>query len=53
MGSLLSLVFGLAIYFLPTIIAYYRDKPNSLFLWNLLLGWSGIGWLVLLVISLV
>jgi hypothetical protein len=52
MGSLLAFLLGLAIYFLPTIIGNARGV-GGLFWWNLLLGWSGIVWLVLLVLSLV
>jgi hypothetical protein len=38
-------------YFLPTIIALVRSKRDSLaiFLLNLFLGWSVIGWVVALV----
>jgi hypothetical protein len=43
--------FGFVIYFLPSIIALARSKRDSLaiFLLNLFLGWSGIGWVVSLV----
>jgi hypothetical protein len=42
---------GLALYFLPTIIALSRRKRNSggVFVLNLLLGWSFIGWVAALV----
>ena len=45
---------GLAIYFIPTIIAIARRKRNTLgiFILNLLLGWSFIGWVAALVWSL-
>ncbi len=34
-------------YFLPTIIAFSKNRSNKvpIMLINLLLGWSGIGWL--------
>ena len=55
-GSVLLffLLIGLAIYFLPTIIAMARGKRNALaiFAMNLLLGWSFIGWAIALVWSL-
>ncbi len=37
---------GLVIYFLPSIIAAFRRHPNTvaIFLIDLLLGWSFIGW---------
>jgi len=45
--------FGFLFYFLPTIIAMARSKRDSfsIFLLNLLLGWSVIGWIVALVWS--
>jgi hypothetical protein len=44
-------VFSLAIYFLPTIIAVVWKKRNTLaiFLLNLFLGFTFIGWVVALV----
>lgn len=46
---MLFLIFSVLLYFLPTIIA--RDKPQVLavFLVNLLLGWTVIGWFVALI----
>jgi Superinfection immunity protein len=45
--------FGLPflMYFLPSIIALARSKPDlmAIFLLNLFLGWSVIGWIVALV----
>lgn len=40
-------------YFLPTFIASRRDHPNgtSIFLLNLFLGWTFIGWLAALIWS--
>ncbi len=42
---------GFVFYFLPSIIALARSKRNivAIFLLNLLLGWSVIGWVVALV----
>jgi Superinfection immunity protein len=42
---------GLALYFLPSIIALARNKRDitAIFLLNLFLGWSVIGWIVALV----
>jgi hypothetical protein len=42
---------GLALYFLPTIIAVARRKRNgwAIFALNFLLGWSFIGWVAALV----
>ena len=43
----------LALYFLPTIVALARSHHNAvaIFLLNLLLGWTGLGWIVALVWS--
>ena len=40
-------------YFAPTLIAYKRNKVNALpiFLLNLFLGWTFIGWLAALIWS--
>lgn len=47
---LLILVVG---YFLPTLIAQHRkrDGLGMIFLLNLLLGWTVIGWIVMLVVA--
>jgi purine-cytosine permease-like protein len=44
------LIVFLAAYFAPTITAHVRDKKNfvSIFIVNLLLGWSIVGWVVAL-----
>ena len=46
-------LFSLALYFLPTIIAMAGHRRNTfaIFLLNLLLGWTFIGWVVALVWS--
>ena len=46
------IIFGsIALYFLPCIVAYNSDHKNStsIFVLNLLLGWTFIGWVVALV----
>ena len=42
---------GTLFYFLPTIVAFARSKRDllSIFLLNLFLGWTLIGWIVALV----
>jgi hypothetical protein len=42
---------GFILYFLPTLVALLREKRDklSIFLVNLFLGWSVIGWIVALV----
>ena len=51
--ELLLVVLIFAFYFLPTLIAFLRQHKNSLaiFLLNLLLGWTVLGWVVSLVWS--
>ncbi|GGN52177.1 MULTISPECIES: superinfection immunity protein [Oceanobacillus] len=44
-------VIALGVYFLPTIIAKINNQPNflSIFVLNLFLGWSLVGWVISLV----
>ena len=51
--ELLLVVLIFALYFLPTLIAFLRQHKNKLaiFLLNLLLGWTVLGWVVSLVWS--
>ena len=46
--------FGFLLYFLPSVIAAARSKRDlvSIFVLNLLLGWTAIGWVVALVWAL-
>ena len=41
----------LAIYFIPTIVANFKHKDNTtaIFLLNLFLGWTFVGWVIALV----
>ena len=43
--------FGFFIYFAPTLVALLRHKRNtlSIFLLNLFLGWTFVGWIIALV----
>jgi hypothetical protein len=43
--------FGFVMYFLPTILAFARNKRDTaaILLLNLFLGWTMIGWVVALV----
>lgn len=43
----------IAAYFIPTIIAQRRKHPNAtpIFLTNLFLGWTGIGWIFAIIWS--
>lgn len=44
---------GVGIYFLPSLIAVARHTHNStgIFLFNLFLGWTVIGWVIALLIA--
>jgi hypothetical protein len=43
--------FGFVLYFLPTIIAFARNKRDttSILLLNFFLGWTAIGWVIALI----
>ena len=53
--ELLLVVLIFALYFLPTLIVFLRQHKNKLaiFLLNLLLGWTVLGWVVSLVWSVI
>lgn len=50
-GGLIGLLIFLGAYLLPTIIAVARSRPNTfaIFLLNLFLGATGVGWVIALV----
>lgn len=50
----LAIAIGLALYFLPTLIARFRDAVSggAIFLVNLLFGWTMLGWILCLVWAL-
>jgi hypothetical protein len=50
MAALVIIFFGLLIYFIPAIVAGMRNRAGMpVFLLNLLLGWTFLGWVVALV----
>ncbi len=49
--STFVLIFIIAIYFLPTIIALNKSFALQVFILNLLLGWTIIGWVIALIWS--
>lgn len=53
MELLIVLDICLAIYFIPTIVAFMRGHRNrvAILLTNLFLGWTGLGWIVALIWS--
>jgi Superinfection immunity protein len=52
-GPMIVVAVVLGVYFLPSIIANHRKVPNqgSVFVINLFLGWSLIGWVVALAMA--
>ncbi|MXY44549.1 MAG: superinfection immunity protein [Dehalococcoidia bacterium] len=54
MEGLVLLLLLLLLYFLPTVVAAVRSKRNTaaIFVANLFLGWTVIGWIIALVWSL-
>ena len=53
LGGFLLLLILIGLYFLPTIVAFYRKVPNSgsVFVINLFLGWTFIAWVVALAMA--
>lgn len=49
MESIIFLVLFLGIYFLPTIIGMKKKNVVAIFVLNLFLGWTFIGWLIALI----
>ncbi len=47
--SIIGVVILLAVYFLPSIIGWEKANSGAIFLLNLLLGWTVVGWIVALV----
>ncbi len=47
-------ILGGFVVFIPVFIAYYRRNPNfiEILILTILFGWTGIGWLILMVWSL-
>ena len=45
---------GVGLYFVPSLIAVARHTHNStgIFLFNLFLGWTGIGWIIAFIMAL-
>lgn len=52
--TILFWLVSLAIYFVPSIIAFKKERENkvTILLINIFLGWSLIGWIVALVMAL-
>lgn len=53
--AVLLIAYAIAWYWLPLMVAFHRDTRNamSVSVVNLLTGWTGIGWLIALVMALI
>jgi len=53
-GAVVGFIILLALYFVPSIVGFARGHHNkwAIFALNLLLGWTGLGWIGALVWSL-
>jgi hypothetical protein len=53
MTAVVLIAIAVAVYFIPNWIASARKHPsaNSIFVTNLLLGWTGLGWIAALIWS--
>ena len=47
--GIISIVIGLFVYFIPTIIGLRKRNAAAIFMLNLFLGWTFVGWVVALV----
>jgi hypothetical protein len=50
----MAALIGVAVYFVPSLIAAARHTHNAtgIFMLNLFLGWTGIGWLIALCLAI-
>jgi hypothetical protein len=48
-GGLVLILLGGFVYFLPTFVGQSKRNAGAIFLLNLLLGWTLVGWVVALV----
>jgi hypothetical protein len=46
---MLTLICMFLLYFLPAIIARNKREATAILLFNLFLGWTGIGWIIALI----
>jgi hypothetical protein len=53
-GGLVLIIFAIACYFVPTIVAMIRGVPNtgSVAVINIFLGWTFLGWVVALAMAM-
>lgn len=53
MDGFILIILTIALYFIPTFVAYRRQhsKISAIFVLNLLLGWAVLGWIIALIWS--
>ena len=49
LGPALLLIVGMLVYFLPSLVGHKKTNANAIFVLNLFLGWTIVGWVVSLV----
>ena len=47
--SIILMIAGCFLYFVPSLVGLKKDNIMAIFLLNLLLGWTFIGWVVALI----
>lgn len=52
LAGLIILLVVLNIYLLPTYLGRYKKTKTKILLFNLLLGWTGIGWCIAMFMAL-
>jgi len=50
--AILILVVLVGGYFLPSIVGWHKKNRNAIFVLNLLMGWTFLGWLIALIWAL-
>lgn len=48
-GSVIVLMMAIFFYFLPSVVGSKKKNANAIFVMNLFLGWSVIGWIIALI----
>jgi hypothetical protein len=53
-ASLIVPALALALYFAPTLVVWHRHEPAArIFLFNLVLGWTVVGWVIVMLMAMV
>ena len=49
MSGIITILVFVGIYFIPTIFGWEHKDKNAIFILNLFLGWTFIGWVIALI----